>query len=75
MVAAYVLIQLDADATNETLDELRAVQGVQHGHLVLGPTDFIAFIEVPDMEALIECAMAIRSVEGVGATDTRLAVM
>jgi DNA-binding Lrp family transcriptional regulator len=75
MVSAYVLIELDTEATEETLHDIRAVPGVQHGHLVLGPTDFIGYIEAADMQALMATAMAIREVEGVVATDTRLAVM
>ena len=75
MLAAYVLIQLGTEATPESLDQLRGIDGVQHAHIVFGPTDCIAFIQAPNMESLLECAMAIRDVAGVEATDTRLAVM
>ncbi len=75
MLAAYILIQLGTEATADSLDQLRGIDGVQHAHIVFGPTDCIAFIEAPDMGALLQCAMAIRGVAGVEATDTRLAVM
>lgn len=75
MVAAYVFVQLGEKATAQTPEELRTIEGVQQAHLVLGPVDCIAFIEVADMDALLPCVMAIRAVKGVESTDTRLAVL
>jgi DNA-binding Lrp family transcriptional regulator len=75
MLAAYVLVQLGEGATTHTPEELRTIEGVKQAHLVLGPVDCIAFIEVADMDALVACVMAMRAVKGVQITDTRLAVL
>jgi len=74
MQSAYVLIQFGQSASEETMTQLRAIEGVRHAHVVLGPTDCIAFVEAPDMDALIACVTAIRHLEGVEQTDTRLSV-
>jgi hypothetical protein len=75
MLAAYVLVQLGEGATTQTPGEIGAIEGVTQAHLVLGPVDCIAFVEVADMDALVACVMAIRGVKGVESTDTRLAVV
>ena len=57
----------------DALTAVREIEQVKQAHLVLGPTDIIAFVEVADMEALGDAIMAILSVDGVAHTDTRLA--
>jgi len=55
------------------LTALRGIAGVKQAHAVAGPTDCIAFVEAADQEALIAVVSAIRAVEGVASTDTRIA--
>ena len=74
MTAAYVLIQISATDPREVVEKLRGIEGVKQAHTTVGPTDCIAFIEGPDLDALTASLMAIRAVEGVERTDTRLAV-
>lgn len=38
----------------------------------MGPTDLIASVEGADLEALVETVMAIRAVDAVASTDTRI---
>ena len=45
MVAAYVLMQLGKTATEDTIEEVRALQCVKQAHIVFGPTDGIAYLE------------------------------
>jgi DNA-binding Lrp family transcriptional regulator len=73
MIAAYVLIQISATDPREVVKKLRGIEGVKQAHVTVGPTDSIAFIEGPDLDALTVSLMAIRAVEGVERTDTRLA--
>jgi DNA-binding Lrp family transcriptional regulator len=73
MIAAYVLIQISATDPREVVKKLRGIEGVKQAHVTVGPTDSIAFIEGPDLDALTASLMAIRAVEGVERTDTRLA--
>jgi DNA-binding Lrp family transcriptional regulator len=71
---AYVLVQISAKAQSDVVvNDIRQIGGVAQAHLTLGPTDCIAFIEVPDPAALGVCLGDIRAVKGVERTDTRLA--
>lgn len=74
MFAAYILIQLNAPDPRQVIKSIRGVTGVRQAHIVAGPTDCIAFVEAPEPEALGEIIVAIRSVEGVAGTDTRMAM-
>ena len=73
MTTAYVFIQITSGDPVDGLSSIREIEQVKQAHLVLGPTDIIAFVEVADMEALGEAIMAILEVDEVGHTDTRLA--
>jgi DNA-binding Lrp family transcriptional regulator len=74
MVAAYVLIQVGATDPRDVAKKLREIEGVKQAHVISGPTDCIAFIEAPDLDAGTAVVMAMRAVEGVERTDTRLAI-
>jgi len=74
MIAAYVLVQISATDPRKVVEKIRRIEGVKQAHVTVGPTDCIAFIEGPDLEALGESIVAIRAVEGVEKTDTRLAL-
>lgn len=72
MPAAYVLIHLDMSVDfADSLRDIRAVDGVMRADLVVGPDDCIAFVEADDATHLMNTIRAIRSVKGVGKTDTR----
>ena len=73
MTIAYVFVQISATDPREVLPDIRAIAGVKQAHLLMGPTDCIAFIEGADLEALGEAIMAIRAVDGVASTDSRMA--
>jgi len=73
MTSAYVFIKLSSGVTVEILSAIREIDGVTQAHIVLGPVDAIAFVEVKDMEALGVTVMALQAMEGIASTDTRLA--
>jgi hypothetical protein len=73
MTNAYVFLQVSPESTFEGLPALREIEGVKQAHAIMGPIDGVAYIEVPDMEALAQTVMAIRAMGGVASTDTRLA--
>jgi DNA-binding Lrp family transcriptional regulator len=75
MFSAYVLVQISAADPREVVEKIRRVAGVKQAHTTAGPTDCFAFIEGSELEALTATVMAIRAVEGVKRTDTRLAVV
>ncbi len=76
MTSAYVLIQLAAGSGRTDIGQihtaLHAIQGVKTVHVLTGPTDVIAFVEVADQAALMEALGKIRGVKGVASTDTRI---
>ncbi|HIH97279.1 MAG TPA: Lrp/AsnC family transcriptional regulator [Thermoplasmata archaeon] len=74
MISAYILVRISATDPGEVVEKLRRIEGVKQAHVTAGPTDSIAFIEGPDLDALTASVLAIRAVEGVERTDTRLAV-
>lgn len=73
MISAYIFLQGSAETGFESLSDLRAVEGVKQAHIIMGPNDAVAYVEVPDMDALARTVTAIRSSSGVLSTDTRLA--
>ena len=73
MTTANIFVQISSGSPVDALTSIREIEQVKQAHLVLGPTDIIAFAEVTDMDALGEVIMAILAVEEVGHTDTRLA--
>jgi len=74
MIATYVLVRISATDPSEVVEKLRRIEGVKQAHVTAGPVDCIAFIEGPDLNALTASVLAIRAVEGVERTDSRLAV-
>lgn len=72
MAAAYVLIDFDISIDfPDTLNAIRQVSGVQTAHLVVGPTDCIAYVEATDHQKLLQVIQSVRAVRGVDRTDTR----
>ena len=74
MTSAYILMQLNVTDPRKVMKSIRAVTGVKQAHLLVGPTDCIAYVETADPEALANTVVALRNVKGVASTDTRMAV-
>ena len=54
MVSAYILIDISIEVDEpEALATIRAVPGVKMAHLVVGPNDCIAYVEVDTQEQSI----------------------
>jgi nitrate reductase NapAB chaperone NapD len=74
MTAAYILIQMNAKDPRKVMATIRAIAGVKQAHLLVGLTDCIAYVEADTLESLGDTVVALRSVDGVVNTDTRIAV-
>jgi DNA-binding Lrp family transcriptional regulator len=74
MIATYVLVQISATDPGKVVEKLRQIEGVKQAHVTAGPVDCIALIEGTDLNALKASVLAIRAVEGVEKTDSRLVV-
>ncbi len=71
LVAAYVLIQTQEADPLVVVTALRALPQVQQAHMLLGPTDCIAYVACATHDALRDTVTQIRAVPGVLKTDTR----
>ena len=74
MTTAYILIQMNATDPRKVMASIRAVTSVKQAHLLVGPTDCIAYVETDTLDSLGDTVVALRSVNGVVSTDTRIAV-
>ena len=74
MTSAYILMQLNATDPRKVMKSIRAAAGVKQAHLLIGPTDCIAYVETADEQALANTIVALRNVKGVASTDTRIVV-
>ena len=74
MNTAYILMQLNATDPRKVMKAIRAVTGVRQAHVLVGPTDCIAYVEADSMESLGDTVVALRNVKGVASTDTRIVV-
>ena len=73
MVTGMVLICFAAGKEKETLDEIKAVEGVKEIRAVFGRWDAVATIEANDINALALLVVGrIRVIPGVATTDTLL---
>ena len=75
MSAAYVFIQSAVKDPRGVAPAMRAIAGVKQAHALAGPTDFIAYVEGENQDAIAEAVLAIRALEGVATTDTRFVIL
>ncbi len=75
MISAYIFIHTLSGSQpdlKQAHDDVHKVPGVKTVHFLTGPTDAIAFVELPDLDALGNTVGKIRGVKGVASTDTRV---
>ncbi len=70
-VKAYILAGVEAGVGDDVVEALSALDGVKSAHNVTGPYDVIAFVEVPDTDALGELVITkVQPIEGIAYTLT-----
>ena len=70
-VKAYILANVEVGLGEDVLESLSALEGVKSAHNVTGPYDVIAFVEVPDTEALGKLVITkIQMIDGIAYTLT-----
>ncbi|MGA9348117.1 MAG: Lrp/AsnC ligand binding domain-containing protein [Anaerolineae bacterium] len=70
-VKAYILANVEVGLGEDVIEALSAIEGVKSAHNVTGPYDVIAFIEVPDTDALGELVITeIQLIDGIDYTLT-----
>lgn len=72
MPSAYVLISLNMSVDfADSVQEIRALDGVERADLVVGPDDCIALVSGEDTTEVMNIIREIREIQGVDRTDTR----
>ena len=71
MCSAYILMRARPGKSKEVLEAVSKIKGVKLAHVVTGPFDVIAYVEVADMEDLSNLVLTkIHAIEGIESTQT-----
>lgn len=71
---AYVLISAESGMIWKVADATLKIEGVKMAHAVTGQFDGIVYVEFPKMEDLGKIIEKIQNLEGVGRTQTLIAI-
>lgn len=69
-IRAYVLMETDTAITQETVAEVRRIEGVKVADSVTGPYDIVLTAEVDTIDKMALLLRQIRSASGVNKTTT-----
>ena len=73
MIAAYVLMTVEAGKVGRALTGLKSIKSVTAAHAVAGPYDIIAYIEADTLEKLSErVLLQVHNLSGVRNTVTAI---
>lgn len=70
MTRAYILVEALPGKAIELTNAIRGLPGVKTVHLVTGPYDVIAFVEVPDLKSLGE--FIVKKIQATGCVSRTL---
>lgn len=74
MVTAFILMQVERTAINDTAQRLQEIEGISEVYSVSGKYDLVAIVRVPDNDALADLVTRRMPVlDGIRATETMLA--
>ncbi len=74
MVIAIVLIHVTGGKAKEVYEALGKLSGVKQVHLVTGPYDVIAYVDLPDRAEYRGVIFEIHEIPGVAQTETCIAL-
>jgi DNA-binding Lrp family transcriptional regulator len=75
MVKAYVMIKVHTGQADRLQEAVEAIDGVERAHIVAGDVDIIAVADVETPAAVKDIAATeIQSIDGVGSTQTYIAM-
>ncbi len=75
MVSAFILIGAGSGSSADVRaahTAAHAIDGVKTFHLLAGPADAIVYVEVPDMNGLMQVVGKLHGIPGIAHTDTRI---
>jgi DNA-binding Lrp family transcriptional regulator len=72
---AYILMKVKAGKSQDVLQTLKALPGVEQAHACFGQPDIFGLVNAPDDRALSNLIMTkIHTIPGVEETDTHIVV-
>ncbi|TFF95130.1 Lrp/AsnC family transcriptional regulator [Candidatus Thorarchaeota archaeon] len=74
MVVAIVLIHVTGGKAKEVHEAIGKINGVKQVHVVTGPYDVIAYIDLPDRSEYRGTIFEIHEIPGVAQTETCIAL-
>jgi len=75
MVKAYIMIKAHTGEADRLKEDVEAIEGVKRAHIVAGDVDIIAVANVETPAAVKDIAASeIQSIQGVGSTQTYIAM-
>ncbi len=74
MVVAIVLIQVQGGKVKDVYEAIKEMKEVERVHVVTGPYDVIAYIDLPDRASYRGVVFEIHEVPGVVKTETCVAL-
>jgi DNA-binding Lrp family transcriptional regulator len=73
MINAYLLGQLNPETEQNTIDKLRAINGVQEAHIVFGKFDLVVKLNAETQESLNNTILEeVRKITDITKTQTLL---
>ncbi|MBD3407176.1 MAG: Lrp/AsnC family transcriptional regulator [Candidatus Lokiarchaeota archaeon] len=70
MAVAIVLIQVKGGKAKSVYEAIKKINGVKEVHVVTGPYDVIAYIDLPDRSEYRGIVFEIHEISGVAKTET-----
>ena len=75
MVKAYIMIKAHTGEADRLKEDVEAIEGVERAHIVAGDVDIIAVANVETPAVVKDIAASeIQSIQGVGSTQTYIAM-
>lgn len=75
MVTAYIMVITAAGRSDDLVDQIRGIDGVNEAHIIAGDFDILVEIEAPTIEGVRDTVVGkIQELEGIGTTRTYIAL-
>jgi len=74
MVTAVVLIHVEAGKAEQVYDKVKEIDEIEMVHLVTGPYDVIAYVDLPEKSDYRRVVFTIHEIPGVKSTETCVSI-
>lgn len=74
MVTAIVLMHVEAGKAEHVYDKVKEIDEVEKVHLVTGPYDVIAYVDLPAKSDYRRVVFAIHEIPGITSTETCVSI-